>query len=91
MYLLSRAAGLNAQNELWSFISDGLVRLHLPDVEEWRRIRELMNQYADMPLDMADASLISAAEQLGEMRLFSLDSRLRAIRIGKNAVFDIIP
>lgn len=72
-------------------MADGLVRLHLPHVDAWRRMHELMNQYADMPLDMADASLISAAEELGEMRLFTLDGRLRAVRIGGNAIFDVIP
>jgi uncharacterized protein len=91
MYLLHRAAGIRAQNELWAFITVGLVHLHLPNAGEWRRIQEVMNQYADMPLDMADASLISAAEQLRQTRLFSLDSRLRAVRIGVNAVFDVIP
>jgi len=54
-------------------------------------MHELMNQYADMPLDLADASLISAAEQLGDRRLFSLDQQLRAVRIKNTHYFDVCP
>jgi predicted nucleic acid-binding protein len=91
MYLLHRAGGIRAQDELWGFLTDGLVRLHVPSDSEWRRLRELMQQYADMPLDMADASLVSAAEQLGDRRLFSLDQRLRAVRVANQQVFDVLP
>lgn len=91
MHLLHRAGGLAAQNELWSFVADGLVRLHLPGNEEWRRMHALMNQYADMPLEMADASLASAAETLGVRSLLSLDGRLRAVQLANQRSFDMRP
>jgi hypothetical protein len=65
--------------------------MYLPSDDEWQRIHDLMNQYADMPLDMADASLISASERLGDRRLFSIDSRLRAVRVGNQQAFDVVP
>jgi uncharacterized protein len=34
-----------------------------------------MQQYADLPMDLADASLVILAEQLGEGRIFSVDQR----------------
>jgi hypothetical protein len=91
MHLLFRAGGLNAQNGLWSYLADGVLRMYLPSDDEWQRIHDLMNQYADMPLDMADASLISASERLGDRRLFSIDSRLRAVRVGNQQAFDVVP
>ncbi len=34
---------------------------------------ELMRQYADLPMDLADASLVLLAEELGEGRIVSTD------------------
>jgi hypothetical protein len=91
MHLLYRAGGLEAQNGLWTYLADGILRLDLASEGEWRRIHDLMNQYADMPLDMADASLVSAAERLRDRRLFSIDSGLRAVRLHNGKFFDIVP
>ena len=90
MYFLYRAGGLEAQNRLWSFITDGGLVVYLPAHDEWQRIKELVNQYADMPLDIADASLISAAERLNNRRLFSIDQPLRAVRVRGRQFFDFI-
>ena len=58
MYLLWRAGGLPAQEELWGYLADGLVVLHTPEAGEWERMRVLMRQYRDTPMDLADASLV---------------------------------
>ena len=39
------------------------------------RIIELMKKYADLPMDLADASLVILAEHLGHGRIFSVDQR----------------
>ena len=39
------------------------------------RLAHLMKQYADLPMDLADASLVVLAEYLGEGRIFSVDQR----------------
>ncbi len=91
MHLLNRAGGRPAQEELWGFLADGLIRLYLPGENEWQRLREFMIQYTDMPLDLADASLASAAEQLGDRRLFSLDQRLRAVKLSDGRTLDLLP
>jgi predicted nucleic acid-binding protein len=46
-----------------------LSRDHLP------RIAELMLRYAKLPMDLADASLVVLAEQLGTGRILSTDER----------------
>jgi len=49
--------------------------------EHWPRIRELMIQYNDLPMDLADASLVLLAEHLGDGRIVSTDRRdFRAYR-----------
>ncbi len=42
---------------------------HLP------RLTALMRQYADLPMDLADASLVLLAEENGEGRIVSTDER----------------
>ena len=42
---------------------------HLP------RLGALMHQYRDLPMDLADASLVLLAEELGEGRIVSTDER----------------
>lgn len=82
MYLLGRAGGLRAQDVLWGYVADGLVDLYAPAPDEWPRMRALMRQYGDAPMDLADASLVTAAEQLGTRRIFTIDRHFRAYRAG---------
>jgi predicted nucleic acid-binding protein len=74
MYLLWRAGGLPAQEELWGYLADGLVVLHTPEAREGERMRVLMRQYRDTPMDLADASLVVAAERLNLRRIFRCSS-----------------
>jgi predicted nucleic acid-binding protein len=46
-----------------------LTESHLP------RMAQLMTQYADLPMDLADASLVLLAEELGHGRIVSTDRR----------------
>lgn len=43
--------------------------------EHIARLTALMRQYADLPMDLADASLVLVAEELGEGRIVSTDAR----------------
>ncbi|MCC6211493.1 MAG: PIN domain-containing protein [Burkholderiales bacterium] len=43
--------------------------------EHWPRLLQLMRKYADLPMDLADASLVLAAEELGDGRILSTDQR----------------
>lgn len=91
MYLLWRAGGLLAQDELWGSLVDGLVVLHIPEATEWERMRALMQQYQDAPMDLADASLVVAAERLQFRRIFTLDRHFYAYRIDGQHPFDVVP
>lgn len=40
-----------------------------------KKMAQLMEKYADLPMDLADASLVILAEHLGHGRIFSVDQR----------------
>ena len=90
MYLLRRAGGLGAQEELWGFLDNDLIRLHETVPAEQSRIRELMREYEDTPMDLADASLVAAAETLGLRRIFTLDRHFYVYRTLDHASFEVI-
>ena len=56
-----------------------------------KRTRALMAKYRDLPMDLADASLVAAAEALNLKRVFTLDSDFRVYRFRSRQAFDIIP
>lgn len=51
------------------------VGIHEIGQERLGAIRALMEQYAHLPMDLADASLVLAATELGEGRILSTDRR----------------
>lgn len=90
MHLLYRQGGLRAQDALWGYVADGFLKLHQPAGEEWRRMRSLMGQYGDAPMDLADASIVAAAERLGTRRVFTVDRHFYGYRIHGRHAFDIL-
>jgi predicted nucleic acid-binding protein len=40
-----------------------------------RRVQELLERYNDLPMDLADASLVVLAEHLGHGRILTCDRR----------------
>jgi predicted nucleic acid-binding protein len=55
------------------------------------RIQSLLRRYADQPMDLADATLVVLAEQLGESRILSTDVRdFRVYRWKNRRPFDNI-
>jgi len=52
-----------------------------PAPEDWKRIAELVEDYADFPLGGTDASVVALAERLGTDVVITLDRRhFRAVR-----------
>ena len=91
MYLLGRSAGYTAQEELWDYLAEGLVYLYLPVVDEWPRMRDLMANYWDAPMDLADASIVAAAETLSFERVFTFDSHFYAYRLADGSALEVVP
>lgn len=60
---------------LVDFIQAGGVGVLTQDEQDVRRCFDLMNQYADRPMDFADASIVAAAERNRTDKVFTLDRR----------------
>jgi predicted nucleic acid-binding protein len=60
---------------IWQLIERGAVRILPLDEEDVPRIRELMEKYADLPMDLADAALVRVAERDGLRKVFTVDRR----------------
>jgi hypothetical protein len=57
-----------------------------------RRARNLVDRYADLPMDYADASLVVLAEDLGTPFVLTTDRRdLGVYRISDRRRFEIVP
>jgi len=91
MYLLGRYGGHSAQDKLWAFIMSNKLIVHAHPPTEFDRMRFLMRQYSDTPMDFADASLVAAAETLNEPRIFTLDSDFNIYRLHGHQPFQIQP
>ena len=73
MYLLGKVGGWPLQNNLWNLVADGTLLLHGSSADEHARMQALMQQYRDRPMDLADASLVAAAEARNERTIFTID------------------
>lgn len=60
---------------------EGRVRLFFLRDQLIARCFELMAKYADLPMDFADASLVSAAEHLRTNRIFTFDRDFSVYRV----------
>jgi predicted nucleic acid-binding protein len=79
-----------AQRALGGLIDTGAITVAEPSVHLIQRMRTLMEQYRDTPMDLGDASLVALAEERGIRRIFSLDADFLIYRCGKKP-FDVIP
>jgi hypothetical protein len=91
---MSKRIGLSAwpaQASLWGLIDTGAVLVAEPTVHTMARMRSLMEKYRDMPMDLADASLVALAEERGLDRVFTLDSDFEVYRLPGKKRFRLEP
>jgi hypothetical protein len=91
MHLLGRQGGWKLQNRLWTMVAQGFLDITVPAPGEYLRVNRLMRRYMDVPMDLADASLVTTAERLGLTRIFTLDRHFYAYRIDGTGSFEVIP
>ncbi len=91
MYLLLGIGGWPLGRRLWDYILLDAIRFHFPDETETRRIVDLMEKYKDRPMDLADASLVAAAETRNDPRILTQDSDFYIYRFQEARAFEVIP
>jgi uncharacterized protein len=70
----------------------GALDVEGPTSEDFVRMAELVEQYADFPLGGADASVIALAERLQASTVLTLDHRhFGAVRPRHRAAFELLP
>ena len=80
------------QNALLEMVETEVVRFAALDVTDVPRIKALMRQYRDLPMDLADAALVRVAEREKLSRIFTLDRRhFRVYRASGGGRFSILP
>ncbi len=74
-HLLLKRMGATIQHQFVHSLQNGSVSIHSLTEADLNRLHELMAKYADLPMDLADASLVILAETLGHGRILSTDQR----------------
>ena len=80
------------QRDFLRWVRDGAVALAEVTREDMGRLCELIEKYADRPMDFADATLVLAGERLGVGKIASLDSDFDIYRMhGRRAMENVFP
>jgi predicted nucleic acid-binding protein len=90
MHLAARG-GWTAQRVLWGLLAALPVDVTAPDTGGWERVRALMERYRDVPMSLADATLVALAERTGARQVFTLDAHFHAYRAGGRRAFSVVP
>jgi hypothetical protein len=72
-------------------VVDEILVIHHHNSDELKRMETLMIQYQDVPMDLADASLVAMAEVLNQRQIFTLDSDFYIYRRYGNQPFEVVP
>ena len=91
MYFLGKRFGWSGQEALWRLARNRTLEVAPIDEATLDRLHELMEQYRDTPMDLADASLVALAETRGLQRIFTLDSHFYAFRLRNRRPLEVIP
>jgi uncharacterized protein len=74
-YLLARESGTVVECAFLREVVAERIAIFQLEVSHLDRIVNLIERYADLPMDLADASLVLLAEQLGHGRILTVDRR----------------
>jgi len=89
-YFVGRRLGAAAESRFLRGV--GALDVEGPSGEDFARIAELVEQYADFPLGGTDASVIALAERLDAPMILTLDRRhFAAIAPRHREAFDLLP
>jgi uncharacterized protein len=91
-YLLATRVSRDAEHALLRQVADGVYQIESFDADDIARAKEVLDQYADLDLGLADASLIVLSERHKVLDLLTLDERhFRAVRGPGGKPFRLLP
>jgi len=74
-HILLKRSGAQVQLDFIKSYQKGAFEVFQIGAQHKQRLIELMEKYMDLPMDLADASLVLLAEDLGHGRILSTDKR----------------
>jgi hypothetical protein len=89
-YFVGRRLGAVAEGAFLRGLAT--VDVEAPGVDDFARMAELVEEYADFPLGGTDASVVALAERLGAPIVVTLDRRhFGAVRPNHREAFELLP
>lgn len=80
------------QDNLWEAIERGNLQIYTLNSGMFKRCRELMNKYQDLPMDLVDATLVAVAEAENFSTIFTLDHKdFKVYRTKHGRHFKLLP
>jgi len=78
-YFLTRSFGPDPMRKVLADVRAGALAIEHLLLEDYARVSELMNTYADQQIGFVDASVLAIVERLREAKLATLDHRHFAV------------
>ncbi|GAC1333271.1 MAG: hypothetical protein NVSMB17_13490 [Candidatus Dormibacteria bacterium] len=91
MFVARRDLGLRGQRSLLRMIERESLLLVDVDREGCSRVAALMEKYGDVPMSLADATLVVTAERLRQDTVFTLDSHFEVYRLNDRKPIKLLP
>jgi predicted nucleic acid-binding protein len=89
-YVIGSRLGAKAEARFLASLSE--VEVRAPEPEDWSRIAALVEEYRDLPLGGADASLMVLADRLRTRLIITLDRRdFSLVRNRDGLPFELLP
>ncbi len=88
-HLLSRVR--SGREKCLEFFLEGGATLIPPNLSILHRCHQLIEKYADVPMDYADATLVALAEELDTDLIFTTDGDFQIYRMRRNRPLRIVP
>jgi uncharacterized protein len=90
MYLLADVP--TGQDALWEMLARNVIQMLPLDASDVPRMRTLMRKYANRPMDLADAALVTVAERDNIHKVFTVDQTDFAVyRLHGRSRFTMLP
>ena len=90
MYLLGQTGGHRYQAALWQMRTIGRLLLHDLTSADADLMAILMDRYRNVPMDLADASIMAVAESLSQRRIFAIDSDFYIYRLTDGSALELV-
>ena len=90
-YFLGNLAGWPGQAALWKIVERGVVDVADSTSTGAPVLHALMEKYRDVPMDLADASLVALAEARDLRVVFTLDADFEVYRKHRRQTFHLRP